>query len=154
MAVPRQILVALVEDKPGVLNRVAGLFRRRGFNIASLAVGHSETPNMSRMTIVVEGDEGVRQQAARQLRKLIGVMEVRDITDDAIVARELTLIKVKALPKNRSDMDRVRILQTHQGPLQYTLPKKPFNGQTLVFKVPSSNQIPPPANHIIVINLV
>lgn len=113
MAVPRQILVALVEDKPGVLNRVAGLFRRRGFNIASLAVGHSETPNMSRMTIVVEGDEGVRQQAARQLRKLIGVMEVRDITDDAIVARELTLIKVKALPENRSDI--ISIVEIFRG---------------------------------------
>ena len=113
MAVPRQILVALVEDKPGVLNRVAGLFRRRGFNIASLAVGHSETPNMSRMTIVVEGDEGVRQQAARQLRKLIGVMEVRDITDDPIVARELTLIKVKAAPQNRSDI--ISIVEIFRG---------------------------------------
>ncbi|MFQ5874337.1 MAG: acetolactate synthase small subunit, partial [Dehalococcoidia bacterium] len=70
MALPRHTLVALVEDKPGVLNRISGLFRRRGFNIASLAVGHSETPNLSRMTIVVEGDGGIREQAARQLKKL------------------------------------------------------------------------------------
>ena len=104
MALPRHILVALVEDKPGVLNRVSGLFRRRGFNISSLAVGHSETPEMSRMTIVVEGGEGVKVQAARQLRKLIGVMEVRDITGSRIVARELTLIKVRAKAQNRSDI--------------------------------------------------
>lgn len=104
MALPRHILVAVVEDKPGVLNRVSGLFRRRGFNIASLAVGESETPHFSRMTIVVEGPEGVKVQAARQLRKLVGVMEVRDITDAHIVARELTLIKLKARSEDRNDI--------------------------------------------------
>lgn len=104
MALPRHILVALVEDKPGVLNRVSGLFRRRGFNIASLAVGHSETPKLSRMTLVVEGGEGVRIQAARQLRKVVGVMEVKDITATENVARELALIKLRALPKDRNDI--------------------------------------------------
>ena len=104
MAVPRQVLVALVEDKPGVLNRISGLFRRRGFNIASLSVGHSETPNLSRMTIVVEGDGGIREQAARQLSKIIGVVEVEDITDEPMVARELTLIKVRATPEDRSEI--------------------------------------------------
>lgn len=104
MALPRHILVALVEDKPGVLNRVSGLFRRRGFNIASLAVGHSETPNLSRMTIVVEGGEGVRVQAIRQLRKVVGVMEVKDITASQNVARELALIKLRAQSKDRNDI--------------------------------------------------
>ena len=93
-----------MEDKPGVLNRVSGLFRRRGFNIASLAVGHSETPNLSRMTIVVEGDGGIREQAARQLKKIVGVVEVQDITDDPLVARELALIKVKATPEDRAEI--------------------------------------------------
>ena len=104
MAQPRHILVALVEDKPGVLNRVSGLFRRRGFNIASLAVGHSETPKLSRMTIVVEGGEGVRVQAARQLRKVVGVMEVKDITGSQTVGRELALIKLRALARDRNDI--------------------------------------------------
>ena len=104
MAQPRHILVALVEDKPGVLNRVSGLFRRRGFNIASLAVGHSETPRLSRMTIVVEGGEGVRVQAARQLRKVVGVMEVKDITGSQTVGRELALIKLRALARDRNDI--------------------------------------------------
>ncbi len=104
MATPKHTLLALVEDKPGVLNRVSGLFRRRGFNIASLAVGHSEIPNLSRMTIVVEGDSGIREQAARQLRKLIGVVEVYDITDKPMVSRELTLIKLKVTPESRSEV--------------------------------------------------
>ena len=93
-----------MEDKPGVLNRVSGLFRRRGFNIASLSVGRSETPNLSRMTIVVEGDPAVQVQAKRQLRKLIGVMDVQDITDATMVSRELTLVKVNATPQNRSEI--------------------------------------------------
>ena len=66
-------LVALVQDKPGVLNRVASMFRRRGYNIASLAVGHSEIPNLSRMTFVVEGDDATVEQATKQLYKLIDV---------------------------------------------------------------------------------
>ena len=80
------------------------MFRRRGFNIASLAVGHSETPKLSRMTIVVEGGEGVRVQAARQLRKVVGVMEVKDITGSQTVARELALIKLRALARDRNDI--------------------------------------------------
>lgn len=104
MGAPRHILVALVEDKPGVLNRIASLFRRRGFNIASLAVGHSEIPHLSRMTIVVEGDGTVREQAARQLDKLVDVIKVLDITDEPIVTRELALLKVKAVPPQRSEI--------------------------------------------------
>ena len=80
-------LVALVEDKPGVLTRIASMFRRRGFNIASLAVGKSESPGLSRMTFVVEGDEDTVTQVIKQLDKLIDVMRVTDISNQEIVTR-------------------------------------------------------------------
>ncbi len=90
-------IVALVEDKPGVLNRIASMFRRRGFNIASLAVGHSEQPHLSRMTFVVDStDRDVVDQVVNQLHKIIEVVEVSDLTGQPIVARELALVKVKA----------------------------------------------------------
>lgn len=95
-----------------------------------------------------KGDAGILNRVRGDL-----LLRIRVQTNPHAVQRADYYYRV-TVPMNRSDMDRVRILQTHQGPLQYTLPKKPFNGQTLVFKVPSSNQIPPPANHIIVINLV
>ena len=92
----QRTISALVQDRPGVLARIAGLFRRRGFNIASLAVGRSEQTGLSRMTFVVEGpDEGVRHVSA-QLDRLIDVVEVHDITEKNIVWRELALIKVTA----------------------------------------------------------
>ncbi len=97
-------IIALVEDKPGVLTRVASLFRRRGFNIASLAVGHSEQPGLSRMTFVVDGDEYIVEQATKQLDKLIDVVRVSDISQEDIVARELALVKVKATPDTRSEI--------------------------------------------------
>lgn len=100
----KHILVAVVEDKPGVLTRVASLFRRRGFNIQSLAVGHSEQPELSRMTIVVSGDSSVVEQVRKQLDKLINVIRVSDITEEAIVARELSLIKVKATTSTRNEI--------------------------------------------------
>jgi len=100
----KHILVALVEDKPGVLTRVASLFRRRGFNIQSLAVGHSEQPGLSRMTIVVSGDSAVVEQIRKQLDKLINVIRVSDITGEHIVARELSLIKVKATTSTRNEI--------------------------------------------------
>ena len=97
-------ITALVEDKPGVLTRVAGMFRRRGFNISSLAVGHSELPNLSRMTFVVHGDDGVLEQVMKQLYKLIDVVRVSDISKESMVSRELALIKVKASAANRSEI--------------------------------------------------
>ncbi len=100
----KHTLVALVEDKPGVLNRVASLFRRRGFNIQSLAVGHSEQPGLSRMTVVVGGDSAEVEQVRKQLDKLINVVRVSDITEEDIVARELALIKVKATASTRSEI--------------------------------------------------
>jgi len=100
----KHTLVALVEDKPGVLNQMASLFRRRGFNIESIAVGHSEVPHLSRMTIVVNGAAAMVEQVRKQLDKLIDVIKVSDITEDDIVSRELALIKVKTTPPTRSEV--------------------------------------------------
>src|SRR3990172_6498143 len=88
-------ITALVQDKPGVLARVASLFRRRGFNIASLAVGNSEQAGLSRMTFVVNGDEDTVDQVTKQLGKLIDVVSISDLSDQETVARELALIKVE-----------------------------------------------------------
>ncbi len=104
MATTKHTIVVLVENKPGVLNRVASLFRRRGFNIESIAVGHSELPHLSRMTIVVNGTTATVEQVRKQLDKVIDTVKVSDITDDAIVARELALIKVKATSSTRSEI--------------------------------------------------
>ena len=103
MIAEKHTIVALVEDRPGVLNRVASLFRRRGFNIASLAVGKSEQPNLSRMTFVVEGDEATVEQVTKQLNKLIDIVKVSELDED-VVARELALIKVHATPTTRSEI--------------------------------------------------
>ena len=92
----QRTISALVQDRPGVLARIAGLFRRRGFNIASLAVGRSEQPGLSRMTFVVEGPDEVVRHVSAQLDRLIDVVEVHDITEKNIVWRELALIKVTA----------------------------------------------------------
>lgn len=102
-------IVALVDDRPGVLTRIASMFRRRGFNIASLAVGKSEQPGLSRMTFVVEGDEGTVTQVTKQLDKLIDVIRVTDITTEEIIARELALIKVHANAPNRGEV--IQIVQ-------------------------------------------
>ncbi|MEB3049717.1 acetolactate synthase small subunit [Mycolicibacter sp. MYC123] len=89
-------LSVLVEDKPGVLARVAALFSRRGFNIESLAVGATETKNMSRMTIVVSVEDTPLEQITKQLNKLINVIKIVEQEDDNSVAREIALIKVRA----------------------------------------------------------
>ena len=100
----KRTITALVQDKPGVLNRISSMFRRRGFNIASLAVGRSETPNLSRMTFVVEGDDAVVEQVAKHLHKLVDVIRVSDMSEQNIVSRELALIRVKATSHNRSEI--------------------------------------------------
>jgi acetolactate synthase-1/3 small subunit len=104
MASTKHILVALVADKPGVLNRVASLFRRRGFNIESIAVGHSELPHLSRMTIVVGGTVTMVEQVRKQLDKVVDVVKVSDITGEGTIIRELALIKVKATLATRSEI--------------------------------------------------
>lgn len=90
------VISALVLNKPGVLQRVAGLFTRRGFNIENITVGASEQENMSRMTIISRGDERVLEQIIKQLNKLIDVVKVRDLTPENTVKRELCLIKIHA----------------------------------------------------------
>lgn len=107
MASTKHTLVALVENKPGVLNRVASLFRRRGFNIESITVGHSEAPDISRMTIVVDGSGTSVEQVRKQLDKLIETVKVQDITSEPNVVRELALIKVKATSATRSEIMQV-----------------------------------------------
>ena len=96
--------MALVQDRPGVLNRVASMFRRRGFNISSLAVGHSETQGLSRMTFVVDGDDHTVEQMTKQLYKLIDVVKVSDISKEDVVLRELALIKVRTTPSTRPEI--------------------------------------------------
>ncbi len=100
----KHTIVALVEDKPGVLNRIASMFRRRGYNISSLAVGHSELPAFSRMTFVVEGDASTVEQVTNQLYKLIDVVHVSDLSDEEIVIREMALIKVCATAQTRGEI--------------------------------------------------
>jgi acetolactate synthase-1/3 small subunit len=104
MAATRHTLIALVEDKPGVLNRVVSLFRRRGFNIDSIVVGHSEVPHLSRVTIVVNGSVAMVEQVRKQLDKLVDVVKVSDITGDNLTVRELALIKVRATSAARSEI--------------------------------------------------
>ena len=103
---PKQhhILVAQVQDRPGVLNRVASLFRRRMFNIESLTVGHTDLAGMSRMTIVVDGATTDVQQVIKQLYKLIEVVKVSEITHDPSVAHELALIKVSTNAGHRPEV--------------------------------------------------
>ncbi|HOF02514.1 MAG TPA: acetolactate synthase small subunit [Atribacterota bacterium] len=90
----KHTIAILVEDLPGVMVRVAGLFTRRGFNIESIAVGPSETSGISRITIVTSGDEKVLEQIIKQLNKLIDVIRVRDIPAENIIDRELILVRV------------------------------------------------------------
>jgi acetolactate synthase-1/3 small subunit len=97
-------LVVYVEDKPGVLNRVASLFRRRAFNIDSLTVGHTETPGVSRMTIVCDVDPLNARRVEANIYKLVDVLRVDDITHDASVERELAMIKVSATPDTRAQI--------------------------------------------------
>ena len=100
----KHTVVALVEDRPGVLNRVASLFRRRGFNIESMAVGPTDQEGLSRMTIVVDGATTVVEQVEKQLYKLIDVVKVDDITHKGVVARELCLLKVRCGNGRRSEI--------------------------------------------------
>ena len=98
------ILAVLVENRAGVLARTAGLFARRGFNIGSLAVGETENPTVSRMTIVAEGDERLMDQVAKQLNKQIDVIKVKPLEQENATRRELALIKVSAATKTRGEI--------------------------------------------------
>jgi acetolactate synthase-1/3 small subunit len=100
----KHTMSVLVENKPGVLARVAGLFSRRGFNIHSLAVGPTENPDISRMTIVVAVDELPLEQVTKQLNKLVNVIKIVELDPAAAVQRELLLVKIRADPTVRSQV--------------------------------------------------
>jgi acetolactate synthase-1/3 small subunit len=100
----KHIISALVENKPGVLAHVAGMFAARAFNIDSLVVGRTEDPKLSRMTIVVIGDDKVVEQVRKQLAKVVAVVKVQDFVGQPIVARDLMLITISAPPEKRPEI--------------------------------------------------
>ncbi|ABN53719.1 MAG TPA: acetolactate synthase small subunit [Hungateiclostridium thermocellum] len=100
----KHTLSVLVENHAGVLSRIAGLFSRRGFNIDSLAVGVTENPEISRMTIVVDGDDYIVEQVTKQLNKLVDVIKIKELDESDSVSRELALIKVGANASTRSEI--------------------------------------------------
>ena len=100
----RHVLSALVQNQPGVLAHVSGMFASRGFNIESLAVGETEDPNLSRITVVVLGDDRTLEQIRKQLEKIITVVKVQDISREDYVERDLALIKVDAPPSRRAEI--------------------------------------------------
>ena len=112
-AAHRHVLVAVVNNRPGVLNRVASLIRARNFNIDSLAVGHTERPDVSRMTITLHGDDVAVEQVAKQLYKLIDVLKVQDVTSEPRIEHELALIKVRATNSTRAEV--LKIVELYKG---------------------------------------
>jgi acetolactate synthase I/III small subunit len=100
----KHTLVAWMRDKPGVLNRVAGLLRRRNFNIDSLQVSHSETPGISRMTFVVDGDERMVDQVVNQLQKSVDITRIEDFTEQPVVFREMALLRIHTTSETRQEI--------------------------------------------------
>ena len=109
----RHVLVVLVNNQPGVLNRVASMVRSRNFNIESLAVGHTERPDISRMTISLRGDDFAVEQMGKQLYRLIDVLKVQDLPESGVVEHELALIKVRATESKRTEI--LRIIELYKG---------------------------------------
>ena len=103
----RHVLVAIVNNRPGVLNRVASLMRARNFNIESLSVSHTDQPDISRMTITLRGDDVAVEQVSKQLYRLIDVLKVQDFSGEPTVEHELALIKVRANDSNRAEIVKV-----------------------------------------------
>jgi acetolactate synthase I/III small subunit len=109
----RHTLIAIVLDKPGVLNRVSSLMRARNFNIDSLAVSRTDQPDVSRMTITLHGDDVAVEQAAKQLYRLVDVLKVQDVTAEQVVEHELALIKVRTTDANRAEV--IKIVELYKG---------------------------------------
>ena len=109
----RHVLVVLVNNQPGVLNRVASMVRSRNFNIESLAVGHTERPDISRMTITLRGDDFAVEQMGKQLYRLIDVLKVQDLPESGVVEHELALIKVRATESRRGEV--LRVIELYKG---------------------------------------
>jgi len=123
LEVGKHTITALVEDRPGVLNRISSMFRRRGYNISSLAVGKSESAGMSRMTFVVEGDISTVEMVVKNLQKLVEVIRVSNVGGINDVSRELALVRVKADVSSRNEIMqivgifRAKIVDIAQGSL-------------------------------------
>ena len=100
----RHVLVVIVNNKPGVLNRVSSLMRSRNFNIESLTVGHTERPEISRMTLTLRGDDFAVEQVGKQLYRLIDVLKVQDVTSEPTIEHELALVKLRATDSNRAEI--------------------------------------------------
>ena len=109
----RHVLVVLVNNQPGVLNRVSSMVRSRNFNIESLAVGHTERPDISRMSVTLRGDDFAVEQMGKQLYRLIDVLKVQDLPESGVVEHELALIKVRATESKRSEI--LRIIELYKG---------------------------------------
>jgi acetolactate synthase-1/3 small subunit len=109
----RHLLVVLVNDRPGVLNRVASLMRARNFNIDSLAVSRTDRKDVSRMTLTLHGDDVAVEQAAKQLYRLVDVLKVQDVTADQVVEHELAFVKVRAANGNRAEV--IKIVELYKG---------------------------------------
>ena len=112
-ALHRHVLVVLVNNQPGVLNRVSSMVRSRNFNIESLAVGHTERPDISRMTVTLRGDDFAVEQMGKQLYRLIDVLKVQDLPESGVVEHELALIKVRATESTRGEI--LRIIELYKG---------------------------------------
>ena len=128
MTTHKHIIAALVENKPGVMMRISGLFARRGFNIESIAVGTTETEGVSRMTIIVPGDDRVLEQVEKQLNKQIDVLKVSDLDRNTSVVRELCLVKVSAssnqeklLLMNYAEIFRAKVVDVDPGSLTFEI---------------------------------
>ncbi len=109
----RHVLAVIVNNRPGVLNRVASLVRARNFNIESLAVGHTERPDVSRMTITLRGDDFAVEQMEKQLYRLIDVLKVQDLPQSGVIEHELALVKVRASNHNRAEI--LKIVELYKG---------------------------------------
>jgi acetolactate synthase-1/3 small subunit len=109
----RHVLVVIVNNRPGVLNRVASMVRSRNFNIESLAVGHTERPDVSRMTITLRGDDFAVEQMGKQLYRLIDVLKVQDLPESGVVEHELALIKVRATNSIRPEI--IKLVELYKG---------------------------------------
>ncbi len=109
----RHVLVTIVRNRPGVHTRVASLMRARNFNLESLAVSHTDEPDVSRMTITLYGDDVAVEQAAKQLYRLIDVLKVQDVTNERTVEHELALVKVRATDRNRSEV--IKVVELYRG---------------------------------------
>ncbi len=103
--VQQRVLSVLVENRAGVLSHVVGLFSARGFNIDSLAVGETQDPTISRITLVAQGDAKTLEQIKKQLNKLIDVIKIQDLTDEGFIDRELMLVKMKTTPELKKKLD-------------------------------------------------